>query len=118
MYPAAGDLRQPHSGAFFEPNQELKASWPDVSSTRVPEYAMRCMLSWKFAYQTRACPPAVYWQAEESSRKEEEDTRRRLAKETDAWQKQAHASARKEAEERDEIAKREAREKVREAGHV
>lgn len=52
-------------------------------------------------------------QAEESSRKEEEDTRRRLAKETDAWQKQVHASARKEAQERDEVAKREARDKVR-----
>lgn len=52
-------------------------------------------------------------QAEESYRKEEEDTRRRLAKETDAWQRQLHASARKEAQERDEIAKREARETVR-----
>ncbi|CAN0009054.1 unnamed protein product, partial [Scytosiphon promiscuus] len=51
-------------------------------------------------------------EAEEANRKEEEETRRRLAHETDRWQKQANLSARKEAEERDEVAKREAREKV------
>ncbi|CAM9187584.1 unnamed protein product, partial [Ectocarpus sp. 13 AM-2016] len=49
---------------------------------------------------------------EEAHRQEEAEARRRLAEETDRWQKQVQASARKEAEEHDEIAKREAREKV------
>lgn len=52
------------------------------------------------------------FQIEEAHRQEEAEARRRLAEETDRWQKQAQASARKEAEEHDEIAKREAREKV------
>ncbi|CAM9492841.1 unnamed protein product, partial [Ectocarpus fasciculatus] len=49
---------------------------------------------------------------EEAHRQEEAEARRRLAEEMDRWQKQAQASACKEAEEHDEIAKREAREKV------
>ncbi|CBN78213.1 hypothetical protein Esi_0103_0077 [Ectocarpus siliculosus] len=49
---------------------------------------------------------------EEAHRQEEAEARRRLAEETGRWQKQVQASARKGAEEHDEIAKREAREKV------
>ena len=43
---------------------------------------------------------------------EEEETRRRLALETERWRRQELAKGRKEAEQRDEVAKREAREKV------
>lgn len=59
---------------------------------------------------------SLFFQTEESNRQQEEETRRRLAQETGRWQRHVLASARKEAEEKDGVKKREIREKVRRVG--
>ena len=106
---------------FFS-EAETDGVWCAFSSTVVldrPRFFFNARIAFPYTLRSSpfldGCVLVAVWlglQAEEAHRKEEEETRRRLSKETSAWQKQVLASARKEAQERDEIAKREAREKV------